>query len=738
MATSKRTSHEQKPDQAADFRGSYEPSSRTQPKARVGSADRSPLIPTDMQEAVKLTGQWRHDGHRYHLFINHAGPHIEILIALVENGISGGADDFPRDLVRWATRVARLGGDVDPNDRTRYHLYLKKDKAPIDSELACGTLQHTHAGKRVTLDLDFSRLSGSSKMLPKLESIGSSVAVRYGQTPNLFENHIGHPSISYDVRSALWFPLTTKQAARLPGFIFGARIQASADNYLRTGGSLQSFGYVDMIHAYFVTAQDSEITTTQRNQRLANAADALDALVLRAYHDALGLSAEQGGIDEFQVDFWRLATLESLDEDSITVAGHTKPRTLLEHTKHILDTPHAGVSMRHFVELLHLPRRVDGHYYALNLDLIDVDGSAADLKKLEELFRTVAEKLGKKVAQRLKRRIPAGALLGLATIRKQDDPAVNPLADNEPAEWEATYAIELAGLEISGSAGAGTSAINSTGVARNVYGQAWLPEQLTGPAMLFDASGSIFAGGVGKGLGLSYLRCHGSGRGIPLTPLQFNLSGFSGVFGALPGGSVSMSRFSGALHYLDGYMRDEDIEAPPEDRPFEVGPPGTTVLHFPINEGGLTAEAMVLLEVFAATELAILASRGVTMTIEGYADQPDLDFPNLILSRNRAISTFNYLKNILGDELPIPALEQPEPERVEIAKKKEALAKKQTHTIFIPKSDWVTIGAKGEPAHSEGDEKVKPEYNQEFRRVDLFVGGLVRLTLRRTDDGLGK
>jgi hypothetical protein len=737
MAASKRTSYEQKPDQAENFRGSYEPSSRTQPKARVGSSDRSPVYPIDMQEAVKLTGQWRHDGHRYHLFINHAGPHIEALIALVENGISGSAKDDPRDEVRAATRVARLGGDADANDRSVYHLYLKNPKHPLSTDLACGSLQYTHAGKRITLSLDLSGISGDSKLLPKLATIASSVAVRYGQTPNLFENHVGQPSISYDIRSALWFPLTTKQASRLPGFIFSACIQANPVNYLRNEGTLQAFGYVDMLHAYFVTAQDTEITHTQRTQRLANAANALDAILLQVYHDALGSPAEQGGIDEFQIDFWRLATLESLHDNSTTVAGHTKPRTLLEHTQHILDTPYDGVSMRNFVERLHLRRRSGGHYYSLNMEILDVDGMTGDLGKLEKVLRKVAKKAAKELAKKLTRRIPVGALLGIATIRKQDDPADNPMADKLPAEWEAQYAVELIGLKISGTVGTGTNIINATGAARNVYGQAWLPEQLTGPAMLFDASGSIFGLGEGKGYGLSFLRCHGSGPGKPHVPLQFNLSGPGDVFAPLPGASASISRMSGALHYLDSFGTHKHIEAPPENRPFEVGPAsGPAVLHFPINEGGLMPDAMYLLEVFAAMELAVLATPGVRMKIEGFADQPDDEFSNQILSRNRALSAFNYLKNILGDDLAIPALEQPDPESEELEKKKVADAKKVKYVIAIPKNNWVIIVANGEP--EPGDDVKKPEYNQDFRRVDLSVSGLVSLKLRRTDDGLGR
>ncbi len=431
------------------------------------------------------------------------------------------------------------------------------------------------------------------------------------------------------------------------------------------------------------------------------------------------------------------ATLNTLADTRIKVVGHAHAQSLLTHTHDILDsTP--GASMGNFEKLLLLRPRVGGHYYAAEIELIDVDGAADDAKSVaERLLKKHSKKIAKKLSKRLRRRIPAGAVLGILKVRKQDDPAENPKANEQAPEWEGIYGVELAGFKFSRSAGTSAVTSSSAGEAKHVYGLGWQPEQLDGPASLMDAGLAIHGGGGGKGKSVTLLTCHGSGDGKPSTPLCINFSGLSDLFSPGAGASASFSRLGGRLIFLDAYVNDRTLEAPPEDQPFEYGSQTSAgPLHFPINGAKLTRDGKRLLQVFAATELAVLGQRGVTLTFDGYADQPHDDIHNLILSRNRAISAFVYLKNILGGDFAIGELSKlllSEDEEVEKAQEAAKAGKKIS--IAIPRAEGAIIAAHGEPSGDEEDDKnVKPEYDQTLRRVDISVDGVVSLRLRRKRD----
>jgi hypothetical protein len=732
-----RDKYEQKPDQADGFNRTYKKSSREHPKARVGAANREYVVRTPMEEEVKLTGQWRHKEHRYHLFINQAGPHIQMLLALVENGPSGKDKDVPRDKVRIQTRLVRLGGDIELADRELYHLYLNYPDDPVTGDRQCGTLRYSNAGKRIKLEFDLSGIDSRIPIVAKLASLKSTVAVRFGQGPNLFDNHISRPWIAPEVRSRLWFPLTLKQIARLPSGIFNGRLDARSDNYTykQDGGPRELFGYVDLLIAYNMTLH-SDLPAGTKRSYLRNAAAALEQLVFECWNVSLQHSPEDGGIDDFHKDHWRMAALESLRANMLTVSGQTQPRSLLTHTLAVLNASH-GISYPNFAEYLHLQPTTNGHYYAAELEVTDAGGSA---DKLEKILRKYYKKAAKKLAKQLKRRLPAGGLLGMLIVKKQDDPAQNPDADKQQPEWVCHYIIALAGLKLSPSQGSSAQLISSTGEAKHVYGRPWEPEQLVGVVTFTDVGASIFGGGGGKAASMTVLSCFGTGSGKPPTPLQLNFSGISDIYAFKPGVDAAFSSFVGAVIYPTSVHHEPEIEAPPEDLPFLYGSQSAAgPLHFPINQAALSREGEFLLQAFAATELAVLCQKGVSMRIDGYADQPDKAFRNMILSRNRAISAFNYLKNIMGKDLAVPDLKMPPDEEREQDEADIAKAKGEKFEIFIPHNDHVTIHAHGEPKETEEEnKKAKPEYNQEFRRVDISIDGGVRVGLRRKNDGSTK
>jgi hypothetical protein len=668
--TNNRKSHEGKPDQAAGFKGSHVPSSRADPKWRVGNADRDPEPRVDTLEAVEITGQWRHTGEKYHLFINQAGAHIEMLLALVESGNQGHGSDKPRDKLRSETRLFRFGGDVNPNEREHYDLYAHHPDLPVEAkDHQCGSMHYTHNGKRLILNIDLSRLP-DTKFADKFEHLSGSMAVRFGRAANLLDNHLNKTWVPPEVRSAHWFPLTPTQEQEIPGFLFDARISLDSENYRQHQKSNQrKFGYVELVERYFeFMGKVGPLTplTQDAKQQMSNIASALDGLVFKAWNTSLQAPAWKGGVDIFQADYWRDVTLDALARRHLEI-DPTFPRSLLTHTQAIIDRFHQGVSMDNFHTHLHLEKHYGGHNYTATIELLDVDGTKDDVDKLTKLLEKVAKANAGKVAEKITKYMKFGMLAGVLTVDKP-----------EPGAFHAQYVIALGGLKISKSIGTSGALIASSGEALNVYGPAWRPENIRGTASLVEAGGGWFGGGDGKGGSLSVLRCRGSGNGKPPTPLNINFSGFSDIISPGAGGGLSFMRYAGMI--LDGVLDGGDVTVPDDQTVFEYGVhPSIGALHFPINGAGLERDACALLEVFAASELAVLSRRGVEIAVHGYADQPDKDLHNMILSRSRAISVFNFLKNILGKRLDVPDLKEIPSEAKERGDAEDASAQKTTY-----------------------------------------------------------
>lgn len=195
-------------------------------------------------------------------------------------------------------------------------------------------------------------------------------------------------------------------------------------------------------------------------------------------------------------------------------------------------------------------------------------------------------------------------------------------------------------------------------------------------------------------------------------------------------------RYGGAMQFLTEHTKPEEIDAPPELQQFDYGPHSSIApLHFPINGASMLPAGEELLQVFAACELAILCQPGVNLQIEGHADQPHDEFSNKILSRNRAISAFNYLKNILGDDLRIPDLGDMPTEKEEANAARIAKKSGKSYSVAIPGSTRVKITAHGEPTDEAKDnKKPKPTYDIGWRRVDVQVCGVVAVSMRRRED----
>jgi len=321
---------------------------------------------------------------------------------------------------------------------------------------------------------------------------------------------------------------------------------------------------------------------------------------------------------------------------------------------------------------------------------------------------------------------------GLLEIRKQVDPDT-PGAELTSPEWVAYYIIGLVGVGKEFGFG-GSSVAESSGEAKNVYGLPWKPEQLEGFAILKDAGAGFHIGPWGKSASVTALSCWGSGKGKPGTPLQINFSGLGKIMGA-KGASLGIRGLVGRLWHLANFERMPDIDGGRENFEFEYGVHSDAgPIHFPINGAMLEYEGCWLLDIFVATELAALSRPGCEIQIDGYADQPDTSVRNLILSRNRAITCYNYMKNILGPVSGkyLPELSDTLSEKDETAEFKKIEGEKGEGSIKDVSVPPVKIAAHGEPPSDKN--KNATQYDSSLRRTDIDFNGEVTLSLRRVKD----
>ena len=687
----------------------------------------------------RLTGTYRDNSNGFYIHINQAGPHLELMVAFMESGTSPTQHPYPDDSWRTKTRVVRMGAQRIDEPLRIFELYIEPEGGPVDDDTRrCGTLQlldHPTDQDRyrlqIALALDDVKGQYDSTKLSKLSAISKAYADRVSTRPTLFEHHIGDARISWSLRTQLWFPITPAQIKRLPSHAYGSRVKRDGVNY---GRGSKAFGYIDLIRAYFTVVDDDELSEGTADARCKNIAEALDLLVGRMYSDAKVPTATAGGIDDYYLPYWRSAILTFLHEEQLVAKGDQKPKSLLEHTQFIIEQTESFVKFDNFATLLAVGPASETHYYEVVIEVINFDGGVFGqvMNFLARKFRKLKKSVVGKIVKKLMYAFPGGGVVGAVKITKLEPPNINPDPQRTP-EWEAEYLLTLGGLKSGAGYGGGANEVMGTGHAWSYYGGAWKPHRLHGEANLSELSGSISGAGEGKGYGVGNLTLHGSGSSKP-PPLHFNMTGFSDVRGLFPDASYSMVGYGGKLWYLEALIEDVDqMYTPPKDQAFEYGfHAPTEPLHFNINEARLRAEAKHILQVFAACELPLLSREGVELTIEGSADQPGNELENKLLSRNRAVSLFVYLKNLLEGDLAVGELKAiPEDEKEEI---KEIIEKRKHDPkapIFVPSNDNVTIIALGEPQSSEGGEKL---YDQRYRRAQMNVDSIVALSLRRMRD----
>ncbi|NVB37672.1 hypothetical protein G6O69_07495 [Pseudenhygromyxa sp. WMMC2535] len=670
MAKPYRARHEQQPNLDRRNGLQYQQSTPREPSMRVGNAEREPLARVDQRQPVVLTGQWREHGQRYHVFINQAGPHLELMLTVVENGhvaepkanesARGGVWSLP-DGRRLNQRCLRMAGRIDPSDERHYHLSLRVGGDPIDKlDRPCGWLRRSASGTAIEIGLELAELRAlNSELATRLQPMVKAKSKRLDTRPNVFENYLNQPWIPESMRTLRWFPLTPKQIEALPKFIFDARIPAHRETYeAGRWDDGETFDYRSLVEAYFNLEDRDDLNAGQVKQRRKNISATLNDLVGRARSSALTTPADKGGIDSFQLDlFFAQVTLSALDVPTLEIVDGF-PHSLLTHTHHILNESGTTRDTDHFSDDLGLQWMIEGGRtytakinYSSLVDMVVEGQSERAFKKVQQY----AKQHGDKVFKRIKRWLPLEliSIVGEVHVENHDD-----------VPFSAQYMIFASGLGKSASAGDSTVSFQSEGKAEHVYGPAWKPENLAGPVLYVDGSAFATTGkqkigkknpeGEGKGYGYTALTCKGSEKGKPKVPLVFDFSGQGKVFSDTAAGGIGGSVLTGKLFLADAEGGDFVRQLPgPQDQPeYRSQPTGT--LHFPINGALFVPGGEVLLEIFAANELAVLSKPGMKITLKGYADQPHDALRNQILSRSRSVTVYNYLKNILGDDLAGP------------------------------------------------------------------------------------
>lgn len=660
-----------------------------------------------------LTGVWVSSSQLYHLFINQAGWHLELLISAIE---AGGIGSYKDDSYRMTQLLVHVGADPrSENEDDIWRLFLRTEGQPADTRDKPGGWLHVLTGPQLAIKLELAGNVAEEKAA-RFARVQDARFERKSTTPTRFIQRLGSDWIPDEVRTKEWFPVTPKQAKAMADSILKAYVKLDpAKVAFVPPGELQVYHYRDLVKHYFEALTKSGVKSSlEVKRRLRRCASGLNTLVAKAWDEVQALPVESGGVNQFHEGDWRYSTLLTLSRETITFDDGIA-RSLLTHTQAILDGMPEYAEGDEFESLLWLHDLHPQEDYEATL----IIGDPVSDKNKDKFFRKILGKPWKKIRRRIGKKLPVGTLVGTLSVRKTGVGA-----------FEGLYLVNLYGLQLTKSVGKGTSIIESKGSARGVMGQMWKPEDLAGKVDFFDASGVASGGGTGKAVGFTTMRVWGGSTTAPRAPLNLMFPGLSDAIGARGEAAVGGFLGFGTLHEIELKGGNVFLDMPDAD-PFELTVHGSSPeVHFPINGARLREEARYAVSVFAACELAQLSLPSARVEIHGYTDRPHTAIKNLILSRNRAISLYVWLMNILGPSFPVPELPELPPESAEI---KENAGKPETElTIFDPSAELPNVVIE---AHGEEEAPVELSgYAYRERRAQLYIDGVMRLSLSRRYD----
>ncbi len=703
------------------------------PRQHVGNGSRSPEPFVDLRQTPNLTGTYFHEGGRYRLFLNHAGPHLEGLITLVTRTLKyhrAGDPDIriPADwgvcaldrISKHAPIAFRIAGDLE-FDR-RYKLYVPMwigafDAAKYATEMAVGYLE-VGGDDVVVLNLEV----GFRARWPEHRGLSKTQALRVDRSPVLLDRYLVSASVPFELRTRLWFPSTPIQRRAMRSMALQILRDAVPldENFLPRAGGTDC-----TIPEILYRAKDLGTSVIDRNRR-NNAANAIATLVKTTFGRPLEKHVTQGGFGMLHLPEMRQEVLRLLARTTMIPTNERGPETLMNALQRVLDGTESGaVDLEAIEEHLRMaPRRASAHelrfeFVALDLEVVDlhkfVEKLIEEIRKhsdplIEEKLVDIVEELGGwlKKLRTVMKYLPSSTYAGVLFVEY-----VPPAGAIPPIRgWKARYGIALAGVSVKRALGSLPDApIAGTGSA---YGASPpIPAQLEGTAAFvqLDAFAGVKADDFfgldlqlnpGKaGLLLYGDGTPGAGAHLVLDP-EIDLGagagakveasfGYAWLLSQAGGGNMIWNPEEAERANFDKYWKSHIAEL---------------ALLFPINgaqlpvptddeDGTMRSEGKLsvqqALQAFAACELPLLTMPTTRVTMTGQADRPDTPGHNQTLSENRAQSVRNYLMGLLG--------------------KGAADFESRVHAVGI---------GEPKPDGKKGKEK-KEAYDPEFRRCDILV-----------------
>lgn len=516
---------------------SIPPSGPADPRQRVHNARRTPEPYVDLVQTPILTGTYFEKRGRYRLFINHVGGHIECLLTLVNHHIryheprKKGDLRIPRD---WGVQATlgehprplafRFAGDlVGPV----YELYVPSwiGKFELSPELypgmpndLVGHLTPKSGGGRldVVFELPFvGRWPPGSFSLTADNTI-ETIAVKHDDQPVLLDRYLGHAAIPFALRTRYWFQLTPTQRSELGFYARGIvrnKVMVDPDTFrpVKSGG--KPMRLYDLLMAERKLEQG--YVGSQRRNAIVTA---INRLVFDVFNYPLAEKrAEDKRLGHADLAELRLHVLRILDAWHLSPSegrGKQSFGTALQRLVDGADEQYADFGS--LVRYLGLgPRGYRKFRYEIEIELLklvefddkETQQAYDTAKGAWKVFKKVLEEAAKKKSEAfakyksVSKYLPLTYLVGHATVSFKGvvayaDPNDEP-ADGEKADppWTAEFGIALAGIKLSGGAGAGTS-IKWSGVSEIRHATPLAKEAFEGT--IGYAQGDAFAGSKGE------------------------------------------------------------------------------------------------------------------------------------------------------------------------------------------------------------------------------------------------
>lgn len=712
------------------------PSCPAKPRQVVGNAKRKPQSFSDMRTEPNLTGTWLEDKERMWLFINHVGGHIQGLLTLVT---TFWRYNVPADSLRGDIRIP-LDWGVNPErerrmrngsplpelafrfqgDETARTFVLKVPRwigKPFGEirEESVGTLEITSKG--ITVEFDEVFLARWPHAVEKPQEIK---AWRVDTEPALFERYVARESVSWALRSKLWFPTTPKQLERIA--------DGAAEFFARTMGVTDKFkpspsGEQMLIYDLLDESRGLGESQSER-ARLVNIVERIDDITDDVFTEITSLPARKGGVggpalrEQMAPEIRRwLAEIEFPKRDGLPAI------TMLTQLTRCMDqAPERAMEKIH--KWLELDKRGwREHIFAVTL-VIDKLVSFDD-PRTQETYDKAVEHLKDLLSKyasggrggRGTKFLPMTHARGTIEVGYHGWIGQKP---GDPVEkWTARYGFVAGGLKVSRKAGQSLSTFHTSTVATKLAASPPLPHELEGACSLSE----FFRYGGITGSSKSPDRKRGQVEGVLL--LQMFGQGTKGVAAIFEG--VEKSNRAGigvggkglvGMMWLKGSGKANVKPLPPkrgeEEEKFDNywnERIASVQVHFATNgarfdkvrerdkdvmrsTGRLTIQES--LKAFTACELALISEFSTKIAIEGFTDRQGKRGKNVELGMNRAKTAKSFLQALLGELLDL-RLPKPTPKR-------------RLHLL----SDGEVA------AEAAGDEDGHP--NLAYRRVDLRVG----------------